>query len=222
VVSGFGALRLAGLTALRAAFVLGAGFVGGEFGAFVAECLAVKAGLGESGQKIAGFIGAILGGAIAGGAAYRAVRPVPRQLPPGPPPPRQLIPSAEAEALAYGSRLKAAGHRPGSAAAVVNRRNGKLYNDASGKKGLTDASGNPLSTDAPDPTLPYKQGDYRTVHPKLRNNYPRDSSGRVRSLEPHDIENCAEFKAANRALHDDPGASGLNETEDSLGSGLAV
>jgi uncharacterized Zn-binding protein involved in type VI secretion len=90
IVSGFGALRLAGLTALRSGFVLGAGFVGGEFGSFVAQWLAQKAGLGETGQKIAGFIGAIVGGVIAGGAAYKAVQPLPRELPPGPPPPKQL------------------------------------------------------------------------------------------------------------------------------------
>jgi uncharacterized Zn-binding protein involved in type VI secretion len=79
IVGGAGLLRIAGLTWAGVARVMGAGFFGSEFGgAFFGWLGTGIFGKGSTGQKIMGFLGSLLGGAIAGRAAYSGA---PRQTP---------------------------------------------------------------------------------------------------------------------------------------------
>jgi uncharacterized Zn-binding protein involved in type VI secretion len=78
IVGGAGLLRLAGLTWVSVTRVLGAGFFGSEFGgAFFGWLGAGIFGKGSTGQKIMGFLGSLLGGAVAGRAAYRGAPRMP-------------------------------------------------------------------------------------------------------------------------------------------------
>lgn len=67
------------------------------------------------------------------------------------------------------------GRRPAKTSAAIDRKTGKIYQDDSG----------------------YPMPTQEEIHPTLRDRIPNPSL-----VEKHVPENCAEFKAANKALND--------------------
>ncbi|AUX26035.1 uncharacterized protein SOCEGT47_065880 [Sorangium cellulosum] len=164
---------------------LGASYAGGHGGHWLGGRLD---GEGSDAQKLMGLAGALVGGALGarggvrpaawlgnrvGGAAGNFVRAGARGFGPA-----ERLAQRRAAAIRKMSIRQQKKRR--ATAAAIDRTTGKSWVETSGD-----------TVDSPRPS-PAK------VHPELRAQYPPGA----RSGEKWIVENCAEFKALNRALHD--------------------